>query len=70
MPATEPTATHEVKIEGQDIFVKLASGKANVRTLVHRTSIGPRCTPIAGNITAGRRAISHRGEGRTTLAVP
>ena len=25
MPATEPTATHEVKIEGEDIFVKLAS---------------------------------------------
>lgn len=26
MPATEPTAVHEVKIEGNEIFVKLTSG--------------------------------------------
>ena len=25
MPATEPTATHEVKVVGDDIFVKLSS---------------------------------------------
>jgi metal-sulfur cluster biosynthetic enzyme/nitrite reductase/ring-hydroxylating ferredoxin subunit len=55
MPATQATVAHEVKVEGEDIFVRLSDGEAHdMKPATHSTSAKP--APAAPSAAAAAAA--------------